>query len=187
MIVMALDHTRDFFGVPGIRRTRARAGAALFFTRWVTHFCAPYFSCSPAPARIFRSARSPSPRSRGFLLTRGLWLIVLELIVVRCLGFQFNIDYRVTMLVVLWALGWSMITLSALVHLPISAITTFGVVLIAGHNLMDGSGSTTIWLILHRPGVRSMAARGVRLVSADSVDRRHGRRLRPGAGLRLAA
>ena len=133
MIVMALDHTRDFFGVPGISPTNvARAGAALFFTRWITHFCAPvFFLLTGTGAYLSLRKKSIGALSR-FLFTRGLWLIVLELVVLRCLGYQFNVDYRVTMLIVLWALGWSMITLSALVHLPLAAITAFGLVLIAG-------------------------------------------------------
>jgi uncharacterized membrane protein len=155
MIVMALDHTRDFFGVPGANPTDpARAGAALFFTRWVTHFCAPVFFLLTGTGACLSLRKKTVAGLSGFLLTRGLWLIVLELTLVRCLGFQFNFDYRVTMLVVLWALGWSMIALSALVYLPVAAVAIFGVVLIAGHNLLDGlRSSNPIWLILHRPGV----------------------------------
>jgi uncharacterized membrane protein len=155
MIVMALDHTRDFFGMPGANPTDpAGVGAALFFTRWVTHFCAPVFFLLTGTGAYLSLRKKSVAALSGFLLTRGLWLIVLELTLVRCLGFQFNIDYRVTMLLVLWALGWSMIALSALVHLPIPAIATIGVVLIAGHNLLDSvRSSNPIWLVLHRPGV----------------------------------
>jgi uncharacterized membrane protein len=97
-------------------------------------------------------------KSRGelswFLLTRGLWLIVLELVVLRCFVYQFNADYRVTMLIVLWALGWAMIALSALVHLPVAAVTTVGLLMIAGHNLFDSVKSASpFWSILHAPGV----------------------------------
>ena len=154
MIVMALDHTRDFFGVPGISPTNvARAGAALFLTRWITHFCAPvFFLLTGTGAYLSLRKKSIGALSR-LLLTRGLWLIVLEVVVLRCLGYQFNFDYRLTMLIVLWALGWSMITLSALVHLPLPAITAFGLVLIAGHNLLDGIRPATAWLtVLHGQG-----------------------------------
>ena len=154
MIVMALDHTRDFFGVPGISPTDpARAGAALFFTRWITNICAPvFFLLTGTGAYLSLRRRSVGELSR-YLLTRGLWLIVLELVVLRCLAYQFNVDYRVTMLLVLWALGWSMIVLSALVYLPWAAITAFGVALIAGHHLLDGIGSpTAVLAILHGPG-----------------------------------
>jgi uncharacterized membrane protein len=155
MILMALDHVRDFFGVPGISPTDpARASAALFFTRWITNICAPVFFLLTGTGAYLALRKMPVRELSRFLVTRGLWLIALELTVVRCLGFQFNVDYRVTMLLVLWALGWSMITLAALVYLPIGMVTTFGVVLIAGHNLFDGvSTSNPIWAILHRPGV----------------------------------
>ncbi len=155
MILMALDHVRDFFGVPGISPTDpARAGAALFFTRWITNICAPVFFLLTGTGACLALRKMPVGALSRFLLTRGLWLIALELTVVRCLGFQFNVDYRVTMLLVLWALGWSMIALSALVHLPMGLVTTFGVVLIAGHNLFDGvSSANPIWAMLHRPGI----------------------------------
>ena len=96
--------------------------------------------------------RSPGELSR-FLLTRGLWLIVLEVVVARCLAYQFNVDYRVTMLVVLWALGWALITLAALIHLPPLVVTFFGVLLIASHNLFDSVAlANPLWNILHLPG-----------------------------------
>ncbi len=155
MIVMALDHVRDFFGASGISPTDpARAGAALFFTRWITHVCAPVFFLLTGTGSYLSLRRRGVSGLSSFLLTRGLWLIVLELTVVRCLGFQFNADYRVTMLLVLWALGWSMIALSGLVHLPLAAIAAFGIALIAGHNLFDGIRSANpLWMVLHRPGV----------------------------------
>jgi uncharacterized membrane protein len=155
MIVMALDHTRDFFGMPGQNPTDlANATAGLFLTRWVTFFCAPvFFLLTGTGAYLSLRRRSPGELSR-FLLTRGLWLIFLELVLVRCFAYQFNIDYRVTMLVVLWALGWAMILLSALVRLPASVVTAFGVLLIVGHNLFDSVRSANpLWSILHAPGV----------------------------------
>ena len=154
MIVMALDHTRDFFGVPGVSPTDvSRAGAALFLTRWITNICAPvFFLLTGTGACLALRKRTVGELSR-FLFTRGLWLLVVELVVLRCLGYQFNVDYRVTMLLVLWALGWSMIALSALVHLPVWAVTAFGLVMIAGHNLFDGIRPTTaIVAVLHGPG-----------------------------------
>jgi uncharacterized membrane protein len=85
-----------------------------------------------------------------FLFTRGLWLIFLELTLFRCLGLQFNFDYRVTLLNVLWALGWAMIVLSVLARLPVWLATTAGLAMIAGHNLFDSIQSTNpIWSILH--------------------------------------
>ena len=154
MIVMALDHTRDFFGVPGISPTDpARAGAALFFSRWITNICAPaFFLLTGTGANLSLGKKSISELSR-FLITRGVWLIFLELVWLRCFAYQFNLDYSVTMLLVIWALGWSMIALSALVYLPVSAVTVFGVVMIAGHNLFDGiRSSSPLLAVLHGPG-----------------------------------
>ena len=154
MIVMALDHTRDFFGVPGVSPTDvSRAGAALFLTRWITNVCAPVFFLLTGTGAYLTRRRSSAGELSRFLLTRGLWLIVVELVVLRCLAYQFNVDYRVTLLLVLWALGWSMIALSALVHLPVAAVTVFGIVMIATHNLFDGIRSASPLLaVLHGPG-----------------------------------
>ena len=154
MIIMALDHTRDFFGFPGQNPTdMATTTTALFFTRWITHFCAPvFFLLTGTGAYLALRRRSPSELS-GFLFKRGLWLIFLEVVVVRCLAYQFNFDFRVTMLLVLWALGWAMITLSALVRFPAYVATAFGVLMIAGHNLFDSVKSASpLWSILHSPG-----------------------------------
>ena len=86
-------------------------------------------------------------------MTRGIWLIVAELVLARCFAYQFNVDYQITLLLVLWAAGWSMITLAALVHLPVSVVTAIGALLIAGHNLFDSVGSANpLWTILHRQG-----------------------------------
>lgn len=154
MILMALDHTRDFFGIPGQNPTDlASASAALFLTRWITHFCAPVFFLLTGTGSYLALRRRSRPELSIFLLTRGLWLIFLEVVVARCLAYQFNVDYRVTVLLVLWALGWAMITLAALVRLPASVVTAFGVVLIAFHNLLDGVQSASpLWAILHVPG-----------------------------------
>ena len=119
MIVMALDHVRDFFGAAGFNPTDpARTTFALFFTRWITHFCAPVFFLLTGVGAYLSRRRKSTRELSGFLLTRGLWLFFLEVVVVRCFGLQFNFDYRVTMLNILWALGSAMIVLSALVYLP---------------------------------------------------------------------
>ena len=154
MILMALDHTRDFFGIPGPSPTNlAQASAPLFLTRWVTHFCAPvFFLLIGTGARLSLRRRTISDLSR-FLMMRGIWLIVAELVLARCFAYQFNVDYQITLLLVLWAAGWSMITLAALVHLPVSVVTAIGALLIAGHNLFDSVGSANpLWTILHRQG-----------------------------------
>src|SRR5579863_641289 len=155
MILMALDHVRDFFGVPGVSPTDLNnATAALFLTRWITHFCAPVFFLLTGTGAYLSLQRKSRRELSGFLFSRGLWLIFLEVVVTRCFGWQFNFDYHLTMLIVLWALGWAMIVLSALVYLPASVVTTFGVVMIAGHNLFDSiQSSNPLWSILHSPNV----------------------------------
>src|ERR1700690_2545044 len=112
MILMALDHTRDFFGNSGLNPTDPGSTTIpLFFTRWITHFCAPvFFLLTGTGAYLSLGKKSKRELSR-FLFTRGLWLIFLELGITRCLGWQFNFDYHVLILIVLWALGWAMITL----------------------------------------------------------------------------
>ena len=156
MIVMALDHVRDFFNNSGLNPTDpATTTIPLFFTRWITHFCAPVFFLLTGTGAYLSLRRKSKPELSWFLFTRGLWLIFLELTVTRCLGWQFNFDYQVTMLIVLWALGWAMIVLSVLVYLPASVVTTFGVVMIASHNLLDSVQSSTnpLWTILHSPNL----------------------------------
>jgi uncharacterized membrane protein len=155
MILMALDHTRDFFGIPGQNPTNlAAASAPLFLTRWVTHFCAPVF-CLLMGTGAYLAGRRKSPGELSFFLfTRGIWLIFLELVLARCFIYQFNIDYKVTFLIVLWTLGWALIALSALVRLPLSIVTAFGVAMILGHNLLDSvRWSNPLWTILHSPGL----------------------------------
>jgi uncharacterized membrane protein len=155
MIIMALDHVRDFFGYPGVSPTDPAATTVpLFFTRWVTHFCAPvFFLLTGTGAYLSLRKKSKSELSR-FLFTRGLWLIFLEVVVTRCLGWQFNFDYHFTMLQVLWALGWAMIALSGMVYLPAWIVAGFGVALIATHNLLDSVRSgNPLWSILHSPNL----------------------------------
>jgi uncharacterized membrane protein len=158
MILMALDHTRDYFGDAGASPTNlATTTVALFFTRWITHFCAPtFFLLTGTGAYLSRRRRAVGDLSR-FLVTRGLWLMVLELTVARFL-WQFNADYRITLLNVLWALGWSMLVLGLLVRLPVRVVGAIGIVMIASHNLLDAVQPTTfgalapLWSLLHSPG-----------------------------------
>ena len=155
MVLMALDHVRDFFGIPGISPTDVtRATAALFLTRWITNLCAPgFFLLMGTGAYLSLRKRSRSELA-AFLITRGLWLIFVEVVLMRCFGLQFNFDYHVTLLTVLWALGWAMIGLAVLLALPTRWIAVVGIVMIAAHNLLDLVSTTnSLWLILHRPGV----------------------------------
>jgi uncharacterized membrane protein len=152
MIIMALDHTRDYFGVPGSPTNLATASVALFFTRWTTNICAPvFFLLTGTGARLSLGKRSKPDLSR-FLFTRGLWLIFLDLVLFRCLIVQFNFDYHTTVITVLWALGWCMIALSLLIWLPTAVIPAFGVLIMVTHNLFDSVQSANpIWTIIHSP------------------------------------
>ena len=132
MVLMALDHVRVFAGVPAGGNT-----PALFFTRWITHFCAPAFVFL-AGTGAFLHARRLGDRAgiTRFLLTRGALLVLLELTVSR-LSWTFNLDfYNYTEANVIWAIGWSMIALAALLRLPVSWVAVFGLVIIGGHNLL---------------------------------------------------
>src|SRR5258705_5767880 len=154
MIIMALDPTRDYFGIPGQNPTDlGTTTAALFFTRWITHFCAPVFFLLTGTGAYLSLRRKSTGELSRFLFTRGLWLIFLEIVVMRCFAYQFNVDYRVTMLIVIWALGWAMIALSLLVRLRASTVAAIGVGMIVSHNLLDGvTSANPIWAILHSPG-----------------------------------
>ena len=190
MIIMALDHTRDFFGKPGRPTNLATASAALFFTRWITNFCAPVFFLLTGTGAFLSLRKRTKPELSRFLLTRGLWLIFLELVLFRCLAVQFNFDYSVTIVTVLWALGWSMIVLSALVHLRPSIVTAFGIIMIATHNLFDSIRSANpLWSILHSPNIilAHPWPHRLRRLPVHSLGRGHRVRLRPGPDLRLEA
>lgn len=157
MALMALDHARDFFHVPADPTDLATTTPTLFFTRWVTHFCAPVFVLL-AGVSAWLSARGASPGTAARLLaTRGLWLVVLELTVVR-FGWLFNVNYRFTFVQVIWALGWSMVALAALSRLGPRAAGLLGVVMVAAHNLLDPLRARDfgalgwLWHVLHEPG-----------------------------------
>ena len=157
IVIMALDHVRDFFGDPAASPTNlGTTTAALFFTRWITHICASVFFLLTGTSAYLRLKQTSKQALSRFLLTRGLWLLFLELVVMR-FALQFNVDYQVTVITVLWALGWSMIILSGLLWLPLWAIASFGALLVIGHNALDPQGMAphvSPWLvILHQPGI----------------------------------
>ena len=160
MVVMALDHVRDFFSsYAGDPADVATTTAGLFLTRWVTHFCAPVFVFLAGAGAFLAGARGkPRPALAQFLVTRGLWLVVVELTLVRA-GWIFDLTYRVTVLQVIWALGVSMIVLAGLVFLPVRAVAAFGATLVVGHDLLNGVHAAALgrwswlWTILHERGV----------------------------------
>ena len=169
MIVMVLDHTRDFVHAGGLTSdptNLANTTPMLFMTRWVTHYCAPIFVFLAGVGAYLQQSRGMSTRELSrFLVTRGLWLIVLEATVIRITTW-FNVDYSYLMtLQVIWTLGVSMIVLAALVHLPLGAIASIGLAMVVLHNGFDGirvmswqgPGSPVptlaakLWIVLHQP------------------------------------
>jgi uncharacterized membrane protein len=157
MVVMALDHTRYYFTVGGFN-LRDVADPALFLTRWITHFCLPIFIFLAGISAFLYGAqgRAAGAVSR-YLLTRGLWLVLIELTVVR-LGWTFHLNVTSFALQVIFAIGASMIVLAALVYLPRSAIAAIGLAMILGHNVLDGikpeafGAWAPLWNLLHQPG-----------------------------------
>jgi uncharacterized membrane protein len=130
MILMAIDHVRVYSGLPAGGPT-----PGIFFTRWVTHFCAPAFIFL-AGTSTFLYGRKHDGVSR-YLLTRGAWLVLLELTFLR-VAWTFNFDFaHYEMAGVIWVIGWCMILMAGLVRLPVSVVGTIGLAIIAGHNLMD--------------------------------------------------
>jgi uncharacterized membrane protein len=173
MIIMALDHVRDFFHTGAMvfqPDDLSRTTVPLFFTRWITHFCAPVFMFTAGLAMFFwwRRGRTKQELS-AFLWKRGIWLVLLDLTVIRfALNFSFTSGFLI--LNVLWALGWSMVALGFLAHLPIRILTVLSISIIALHNLADSitasqfGGAGWVWSILHQPGV--FQAAGVPVLAA---------------------
>ena len=136
MVVMAIDHVRDMLGGAHFDPTDfSRTTTALFLTRWITHFCAPTFILLAGTGAFL--SRRPRRDLSKFLLTRGLWLVLIEITVVK-LAWSFNFDPHAVALQVIWAIGCSMIVLAGLIWLPLPVVAVFGLGMIAAHNLLDG-------------------------------------------------
>ena len=171
MILMVLDHTRQFVhadGLTGHPLDLATTTVPLYLTRWVTHLCAPAFVLCAGLGIGLRRLRAGTEGLPWFVFTRGLWLVTIELTLVRALAW-FNLDYATFFahLQVIWAIGASMIVLSLLVRLPVVVVAAIGALLIVGHNALDavqvspwrpdgaapapGLGGA-IWMLLHQSG-----------------------------------
>jgi uncharacterized membrane protein len=164
IVLMALDHVRDYFfngagmiGVGGALLDPATTTPAIYLTRWVTHLCAPTFVFLAGVSAYLQFAKGkPIPQLSGFLATRGLWLIFLEATVLS-FGWSFGFPYAF-FLQVIWAIGLCMLALSVLVWLPRMAVLAIGVIIVAGHNLLDPITVAQfgqfglVWTILHEGG-----------------------------------
>ena len=167
MVIMALDHARDYFSSARFDPLDlARTTPALYFTRWITHFCAPVFVFLAGTGAYLSGVRG---RSKGdlarFLWTRGLWLVVVEATIVS-FGWSFDPGFHAIVLQVIWAIGWSMVFLALLVRLPAAVIGTIGVAIIALHNLLDPirparfGAFAWVWSVLHVNSWTPIAAPG---------------------------
>lgn len=154
---MAIDHVRDyvhysahFFDATDPEFTTV----SIFFTRFITHFCAPAFSFLAGLSAFIVGRRKTPAELSAFLLKRGLWLVFVELVIVN-FAWYFNIEFTHVGFLVIWILGISMIVLAGLIHLPAKGILVFSCVLIFGHNLLDNipfEGSS-LWTFLHGKGI----------------------------------
>src|SRR5262245_6142042 len=136
MVLMALDHTRDFFGSSGAN-PRDIADPALFLTRWITHFCAPTFIFLAGVSACLYGARGRATNEVSrFLLGRGFFLIIIEFTIVR-FGWSFSPDLKHFGAQVIWVIGASMVALALLIHLPSRMLAAVALIMIVGHNLLD--------------------------------------------------
>jgi uncharacterized membrane protein len=139
MVLMALDHVRDYFHSQAFLGDPLNANTtspALYFTRWITHFCAPTFVFLAGASAYFTGKRRTKAELSSFLLKRGLWLIVVE-VVIMTFALTFNPFFNAIFLQTIWSIGISMIILGLLVRLPYKVIVTLGLLIVLGHNLLD--------------------------------------------------
>lgn len=158
MIIMALDHVRDFFHESAMTADPLNLSTTtpqLFFTRWVTHFCAPIFVFLSGVSAYISGMRKTKEELSLFLIKRGFWLIVVELVVIS-LAITFNPLYNILIFQVIWAIGWSMVILGLLLRTSYKLILFVGVLLVAGHNLLDyfteAGNSVAMRVLLTSPG-----------------------------------
>jgi uncharacterized membrane protein len=160
MIIMALDHVRDYFHRNAFLYNPTdltQTNIVLFLTRWITHYCAPVFVFLSGTSAYLSGLRKSKRALALFLLKRGIWLVCAELLIIT-LEWTFNPAYPVFSFQVIWAIGVSMIALSALVRLDRRILLALAILLIAGHNLLDpihvpGTGPASIaWTALHETG-----------------------------------
>ena len=166
MIIMCLDHTRDYYqdlNAAGDPMNLDSTTIPLFFTRYITHFCAPIFVFLSGVSVFLQSKRKSKKELSIFLLKRGLWLILLEIFLNNFL-WNFDITFNVILFQVIWAIGASMVLLAGLIHLNKTILLVLGLAIVAGHNLLDVYGVSSIhwaqgnnfkdflWYLVHQPG-----------------------------------
>lgn len=168
MVIMALDHTRDFFHAAAMTQDPLNPETttpALYFTRWITHFCAPAFSFLAGTSAYFQSIRKSKKELSLFLIKRGIWLMVIDVFVFN-FAFSFDIHYSSIGLATLWSLGVSMVFLGLAVWLPLQAILAIGLIIVFGHNLLNiyeqDQKDISIWYaLLHRVNLFKLGSHNV--------------------------
>lgn len=159
MVIMVLDHVRAYFSEVRFDPTDlAQTNVALFATRWITHYCAPTFILLAGASAWIAGTRRSRPELARLLVTRGLWLLLLEFTVIS-FGWYFSTTMPMGAIAqVIWVIGASMLVLAGLIYLPRVAIAAFGLSLVAGHNLLDGiaperfGSFAPLWSTLHVQG-----------------------------------
>lgn len=152
MLIMALDHVRDYFHIAALSGNPTDMGTTtpvLFFTRWITHFCAPIFVFLAGLSAYISGQRKTKKELSAFLIKRGTWLLVVEIVIIT-LALTFNPLYNLFILQVIWATGWSMIILGLLVRASYTWVLATGLILFFGHNVLDHidlpqQGAAAVW------------------------------------------
>ncbi|UEG48539.1 heparan-alpha-glucosaminide N-acetyltransferase domain-containing protein [Ferruginibacter lapsinanis] len=161
MVVMALDHTRDYFHFSAFLydpTDPVHTTWPIFLTRWITHYCAPTFSFLAGMSAFLISRRKSTPELSHFLFTRGLWLVFIELTIVNFAWF-FDIQFRTPSLITIWSLGVSMIVLSVMIYLPKRIILIISCLVIFGHDLLDNIHfkDNMPWAMIHDGGLFNLS------------------------------
>jgi uncharacterized membrane protein len=160
MVIMALDHVRDFFHDDALIHNPLdplTTNPALYFTRWITHLCAPIFVFLSGTSIYLVGLRKTKAELSKFLLTRGLWLIFVELIIMN-FAFSFDPFFTTVFIQVIWSIGISMVILAGLIWFPFPVLFALGLIIFFGHNLLDYPEAERqgqvgfVWSVLHRPG-----------------------------------
>ncbi|MGM5469891.1 DUF1624 domain-containing protein [Flavobacteriaceae bacterium LMO-SS05] len=169
MVIMALDHVRDYFHLGALSYDPVNmetTNPVLFFTRFITHYCAPIFIFLAGTSAFLYGTKKTKAQLAKFLVTRGFWLIIVEIVIMDFLWW-FDITYGFINLQVIWAIGICMILLGIIIYLPKKAILLLGLVMVFGHNLLDGivmqgsSLKSIIWYVLHQQSVVPFGTRFV--------------------------
>src|SRR5579872_2719906 len=166
MVLMALDHVRDFFHREAVSFSPtdlSRTDPQLFLTRWITHFCLPVFMFCAGIGIFLRHRRAEgNVGTTRYLLTRGIWFVVLELSIMQ-FAYNFNLNEdHVVLLLILWIFGICMMAMAALIHLPFRVLLALSLAMIAFHNLLDRLDATRlgsfvwVWKLIHQPGLISI-------------------------------